>query len=96
MTAELTHDSFAELLEQKVTIRIGELNLPATIVEIKKGNRHGDAANDPFSIIFITESMENHGQGIYTLIHPEFPQLDIFLVPLGPKGKGMSYEAVFT
>jgi hypothetical protein len=35
-------------------------------------------------------------QAIYPLLHPAFEALELFLVPLGPKDGGNSYEAVFT
>jgi hypothetical protein len=35
-------------------------------------------------------------QRIYRLRHPVMGELDLFLVPIGPDGEGMRYEAVFT
>ncbi|MGA9673562.1 MAG: hypothetical protein WBQ94_30505, partial [Terracidiphilus sp.] len=35
-------------------------------------------------------------QGTYTLTHAAMSQLDLFMVPLGPKEGKMVYEAVFS
>jgi hypothetical protein len=34
-------------------------------------------------------------QAIYQLEHDRMGTMDIFLVPIGPDGQGMGYEAVF-
>lgn len=96
MPDTLTHDRFHALLNEKVQLCLGELELSATIDEISARNRHGDAERDPFSVVFITDSDENHGQQIYTMKHAELGEMELFLVPLGPKGDGMSYEAIVT
>ncbi len=96
MQDTLTHDRFQALIDQQVNLCIGDVELPATVVEVSARNRHGDAERDPFSVILVTDSGENHGQQIYTLKHDKLGELDLFLVPLGPKGDGMSYEAIIT
>jgi hypothetical protein len=51
----------------------------------------------PFSIVFQTAQQTTYYlQAIYSVEHPAFGALLIFLVPLGIKGKGMQYEAVFS
>jgi len=35
-------------------------------------------------------------QRTYDLVHPELGTLQIFIVPLGPQGGEMRYEAIFT
>lgn len=51
----------------------------------------------PFSIILQTELKTTYYlQAIYTVAHPSFGSMSIFLVPVGIKGKGMQYEAVFS
>lgn len=34
-------------------------------------------------------------QGIFRLHHPTLGELDLFVVPVGPDGKGMCYEITF-
>jgi hypothetical protein len=51
----------------------------------------------PFSIVFQTDQQRSYyTQAIYRVEHPALGVLPIFLVPLGIKGKGMQYEAVFS
>jgi hypothetical protein len=49
----------------------------------------------PFSIIFRGPSGQSLPQRIYRLEHAQLGTLDLFLVPIGPDGVGMCYEAVF-
>ncbi len=49
----------------------------------------------PFSLFFRGPMKPIMPQRIYTLEHPELGRFDLFLVPIGPDGPGMRYEAVF-
>jgi Domain of unknown function (DUF6916) len=52
--------------------------------------RHG------FSVIFRSALPGHVPQGIYHLEHERMGSLELFLVPIGPRGgTGMCYEAVF-
>ncbi|MBU1187513.1 MAG: hypothetical protein KKC01_00625 [Gammaproteobacteria bacterium] len=96
MSKQLRHEDFQALLHEPVTLTIGEISLPATIAEVNVSQRHGDAEREPFSVILITETEHSHGQAIYALQHERLGSVELFLVPLGPKSGGMSYEAIFT
>jgi hypothetical protein len=48
-----------------------------------------------FSLTFRCEDPQPVPQAIYRLEHGQMGTLDVFLVPIGPRGGGMSYEAVF-
>lgn len=50
----------------------------------------------PFSIEFLGPPEPVLPQRIYALTHRELETFDLFLVPLGPDGGRMRYEAVFT
>ena len=49
----------------------------------------------PFSLFFRGPLRPIMPQRIYTLEHPQLGRFDLFLVPIGPDGTGMRYEAVF-
>jgi len=49
----------------------------------------------PFSLIFRGPLEPLLPQAIQRLEHDELGRLDVFLVPIGPDGPGMLYEAVF-
>ena len=50
----------------------------------------------PFSLSFRTSLTALLPQSIYEVAHDEMGSYEIFLVPVGPDGKGMVYEAIFT
>jgi hypothetical protein len=50
----------------------------------------------PFSLSFRTATTGVLPQRIYEVVHDEMGAYEIFLVPVGPDGKGMVYEAIFT
>ena len=83
-----------------MTLHACDTEVEARIAEVKPVTSHGDAERVPFSVLFISETEKNYGQQIYSIRHPDLGEVDLFLVPLGPRktdaGTGMSYEAVFT
>jgi Domain of unknown function (DUF6916) len=50
----------------------------------------------PFSLSFRTTLTVPLPQQIYRVTHDELGSYEIFLVPIGPDGKGMVYQAIFT
>jgi hypothetical protein len=47
-------------------------------------------------VIFLHRAAKGHApQGIYRLELPERGHAELFVVPIGPDGDGMRYEAVF-
>jgi len=50
---------------------------------------------ESFSLFFIGPLTPILPQSTYRLVHEKLGQQDIFLVPIGPDGGGMQYEAVF-
>ena len=96
MTDTLTFERFQKLINQTVTLQVGDQTLSAQVTEVNPHNKHGDSPRDPFSVIFVTDASDSYGQQLYTVTHEEWGQEELFLVPLGPKGEGMSYEAIIT
>jgi hypothetical protein len=50
----------------------------------------------PFSIVFRGPGGVVLPQRIYRVEHDAIGAFDLFLVPIGPDGAGMRYEAIFT
>ena len=48
-----------------------------------------------FSVVFRCAAPQVLPQRIYGLGHDKMGEFDLFLVPIGPDGQGMCYEAVF-
>jgi hypothetical protein len=55
-----------------------------------------NAAIEQFSLIFTGPPSVPLQQGTYTLQHPVLGEQNIFMVPLGPQGALMRYQAVFS
>lgn len=94
----LTAADFTPHLHQTLRIRFETgATLPAELIEVKETQNYTPAGRIPFFIVLRTEQKDRYyPQGIYTVEHPEKGDLPLFLVPLGPDGKGMRYEAVFS
>ena len=57
---------------------------------------HRPEGRAPFSIVFRQSSGDLLPQATYRVEHSGLGTFDLFLVPIGPDGEGMRYEAVFT
>lgn len=96
--ALLTLNDFDPYLNKIFKIRISdEIQLDAELIEVTKLNNYSPLERSPFSIVFRTEQKnEYYQQGIFTIIHPQKGNLELFLSPLGFDSVGMKYEAVFS
>ena len=96
--ALLTLNDFDTLINTVFTFRISdEILLNAELIEVTKLNNYSPLERNPFSIVFRTEQKnEYYQQGIFTILHPEKGDLQLFLSPLGFDDIGMKYEAVFS
>jgi hypothetical protein len=96
--ALLSSNDFNTFLNKLFTIRISdEIQLDAELIEITKLNNYSPLERSPFSIVFRTEQKnEYYQQGIFTIVHPQKGNLELFLSPLGFDNVGMKYEAVFS
>ncbi len=56
---------------------------------------HAPGARRGFSLVFRSRLAGHLPQAIYRLEHDAMGTMDLFLVPIGPQGGGMRYEAVF-
>jgi hypothetical protein len=53
------------------------------------------ASRQAFSLWFRGPAVPTLPQRTYRFAHPTRGPLDVFIVPLGPEGGGMRYEAIF-
>jgi hypothetical protein len=100
----LTVDIFQPRVGQTFRIRARpESEVEAELIEARElggGPARADAQTSrrrtPFSLSFRTSLMTPLPQSIYKVVHHDLGGYEIFLVPVGPDGKGMVYEAIFT
>ena len=98
MLDELTHDTFAKELGSPFELDYGaEAPLKLELVEATAANPTSvGSRRTPFSLLFRGPRQPALPQRIYPLAHERLGRLEIFIVPLGPEGDRMRYEAVFT
>ncbi|MFN0148417.1 MAG: DUF6916 family protein [Dehalococcoidia bacterium] len=98
MTDILSLDTFLGLVGERCTATAPGLEpLGLTLGSaVALGNPGGPDARAPFSLTFAGPAQPVLPQRIYTVAHDRLGTLDIFLVPLGPRGDAMLYEAIFT
>ncbi|MFD2942284.1 DUF6916 family protein [Flavobacterium notoginsengisoli] len=94
----LSVNNFNSLLNKIFIIKISEeIQLDAELISATEFNSYSPLERNPFSIVFRTQQKnEYYEQGIFTIIHPEEGNLELFLTPLGFDEAGMKYEAVFS
>ena len=56
----------------------------------------GNGRRVPFSLLFHARDGRYVPQQTFMLHHPDLGEFPLFLVPLGPDGDGMRYEAVIS
>lgn len=97
MAERPTHASFAACVNDTFRLVAGETHHAAVLVEAKALGPGARAAREVerFSLVFRTAPEVVLPQRVYRLEHDSLGALDLFLVPIGPDGEGMCYEAVF-
>jgi hypothetical protein len=71
-------------------------DLEAELIEARALGKAAGDRRAPFALSFRTAQLAALPQQIYQVAHDEIGSYGIFLVPVGPDGKGMVYEAIFT
>lgn len=94
----LTAADFQPYLGQDFLVDFpGAAGTVSQLAEVIQLPTHPGLERKPFSILLQTDQLTfYYPQAIYTLHHPALGSLSLFLVPLGAKGRGMQYEAVFS
>jgi hypothetical protein len=96
MLQELTPASFEAHLGTTFRIHYGGASpLEVVLYEVKRHETHPGPRSEPFSVFFRGPRNSILPQRIYRTEHEHLGTLEIFLVPVGPDGQGMGYEAVF-
>jgi hypothetical protein len=97
MLEQLTLADFKPLEGDELLIRFGDHEQAGTLVQARPVVGGAPQGREPFSLVVRSGSPDRHWpQGIYTLVHPEHGELDLFMVPIGPDEAGMRYEVTFS
>jgi len=96
MLDQLTKDQFAPHVGSTFQVRLNpQETVPLTLAEVHGYPDHEGPRREPFSLIFHGAHRFVLPQRVYPVEHQDLATMEIFLVPLGPDGQGMRYEAVF-
>jgi hypothetical protein len=96
--ADVTVETFAGREGEMFSIEFSDATLELTLVTVERspGEWGRTDVREPFSLEFDGPVEHLLPQRIWPLDHDELGRLDVFLVPLGPEGDALRYEAVFT
>ncbi|MEM7479889.1 MAG: hypothetical protein AAF481_01835 [Acidobacteriota bacterium] len=97
MLEKLQLSTFQEHVGSKARLTLeGDPAIDLEITEVTAMVKNPDSSREPFSVLFRGPAEPVLEQAIYSLEHAGLGEMGLFLVPLGPKGDGIEYEAVFT
>lgn len=94
----LTHADFADRVGE--TFELPDAGLVLTLAETTESSEPGGPgpegqSRNQFSLVFTGPLDPAMPQGTVRIEHPELGEQHLFLVPLGPQGDAMRYEAAF-
>lgn len=96
MLETISVQTFLPLVGRRFTLRSGAQEWTVTLqVAVEIGGYRGSDLRSPFRLEFVGPMSPVWSQGMVRVEGGDLPELDIFLVPLGPGTDGMRYEAIF-
>lgn len=94
MATPTSLDTYTPLVGHEFSLQLdGGASRPLTLSSAK--SRIEDELQTVFSLLFLQADGEPLPQGIYRLRHVRLGEIELFIVPLGKKRSGITYEAVF-
>jgi hypothetical protein len=98
--ATATKEDFAPHLESLFTLHVVGQALPLRLASVTgltypSPRFAQEGRRQPFSLHWRGPISPWTRQGTYRLEHPVLGEMELFIVPLGPDGDGMQYEAIF-
>ena len=95
MMQALTRADFDNLVDREMPLEIGAQTTTATLREVRTLKSPSPRGGEPFALLFHVPADIPAMQGTHRLEHPTLGCLELFLVPIGPIGAVMRYEAIF-
>jgi len=94
MLETLTKEAWSEYLGGSFELT-GNGGRTMVLVEVTGLGSGAPGRRDPYSLVFRGPASPLLPQRIYRIWHHRMGDLELFLVPIGPDGEGMRYEAIF-
>jgi hypothetical protein len=92
----LTIDMFSDKVGQAFVVEeTGVPPIELTLIEAKALQNYGNAAREPFSLLFTSVGGAVLPQRIYPLRHATLGLRPIFLVPIAGSQEKVTYQAIF-
>ncbi len=98
MLDKLQSSDFLPYLHEKFVIHLQGIEpIELELIEVKElGGAAPPGRRQPFSLFFLGPVSQQYLlQATFRLEHAQMGALDIFIVPLGPQGGRMQYQAIF-
>jgi len=96
MLEAISVQTFVPLIGGAFSFRSGGQELSVILQTAGEiGGHRGSELRAPFRLEFVGPMSPVWSQGIHRVVGDGLPELDIFLVPIGPNDQGMRYEAIF-
>ncbi|MGH8568636.1 MAG: DUF6916 family protein [Gammaproteobacteria bacterium] len=93
----MTKESWSEYLGGSFELTDdGGVTMAMVLAEVTGLGSGALGRRDPYSLVFRGPASPILPQWIYRLRHERMGDLELFLVPIGPHGEGVRYEAIFT
>ena len=94
----LTHADFADRVGEE--FEVPDAGLVLALAEATESSEPGGPGpegrtRNQFSLVFTGPLDRAMTQGTVRVVHPDLGEQHLFLVPLGPEGDAMRYEAAF-
>ena len=94
--AALTHAHFEACRQQPFGLELdGREGMSLALLDVYRPSGPPSGGRQLFSLAFRGPRQPVLPQQVYTLTNETLGRLEIFLVPIGPDGAGLRYEAVF-
>ncbi len=95
--SKITSEHFTPYLNQQLQIVFSDALVQAELTEIVENDTYSPSERKPFHImISIGTEFPLLRQGIYRLGFSQQMIMDVFMVPVGPDGKGQRYQIIFS
>ncbi len=96
MLDSLSIDDFRALVGSPVRVSQGASEGALEVADVRPLHNPTPRSVPPFVVTLRHAGTQRSlSQGMYRLHHPRHGALDLFMVPVGPDGRGMCYEVVF-
>ena len=96
MLDTLTLSHWSECVEQDFQVCHGSYRFALKLISVTALGAESGYRRQPYSLLFAGPLTPLLPQATYPLQNGSMGELGIFLVPLGPQGPIMRYEAIFT